>query len=634
MPYPKPPIIVAGLAILFIILAATSASRKSLTWDESTFITSGYTYLDRSDFRLNPEAPPLLQELAALPIWLGTFEAPDYGHDAWKNPQQVQLARDFVNRNGNRIADLGWWARFPTWILGGCLVMIAAAFCAQVAGPVAAVTCALLIAVSPNLLAHGRLATTDFGCAALMFGSVFAFKVAIDRNRPSIWLLAGMAAGMALLTKYTALLLLPAFALLGLYEWLWRKQPLKDLLVGASLMSASIVFILFVGYDFDWGPARYWEGMGAIYSRTVPDFSFYLMGEILAEPAWYYSGVTFFLKTPEPTIFLILIAGWAVIRSAPLRPAAVYLLTPAALVLFASCFDQANLGLRRILPIYPFLFAFIAIAGSAKPCRTCKWIYNGLIVWVCLASTLAYPHYLSYFNVLSGGSANGPNLLDDSNIDWGQDLPAVAQWQKENPSTPIKLRYFGTVEPELYGVTAQHMPDEDVIAPKPGTYAVSTHNLVYFRKTALKANRPDIDWLSRYEPFLRVAPSIYLYRFPQQKKRRSVIRASPRAYLSCRFLRVRSSPVPQAFRGTLLDRIGRLPSSSSFACCRMPRIAFANAAAAFFAIISCAFFRSRRYSSGVRVGGAFLAAIAVRTSSTRRSTTSPSVSIGQSFTNR
>jgi len=514
MSHLKPQLTVPLLALVFVLLAAGSASKKSLTWDEPTFITSGYTYLDRSDFRLNPEAPPLLQELAALPIWLGSFTPPDYDHPAWSDREQVAFAKDFVSRNRDRIADLAWWSRAPTWVLGGCLVIVGAAFCMQIAGPNATIICALLTAVSPNLLAHGRLATTDLGCAALMFGAVWCFKMAIEKDRLPYWIIAGAVAGLALLTKYTALLLIPTFLILGFYEWLTQRRPIMGLLIGFGILATSSVAMLFIGYDFGFGPALYLEGTDSIYSHYMPGFRFYLLGNVLEKPVWYYHLVALLLKTPEPTICLGAISVWATMRSTKLRSSAIYLITPMCLVIAASFFDQAHLGLRRILPIYPFMFALVAIAGSDKPCRFCKQIYFGLVVWACLASALAYPHYLSYSNVLSGGSANAPYLLEDSNVDWGQDLPALADWQSRNPDQSIKLKYFGTAVPSHYGVRSERMPDSEVIDPLAGVYAISAHNLVYFRKIAHQTRRPDIDWLSRYKPFDRAGGSIYLYRFP------------------------------------------------------------------------------------------------------------------------
>lgn len=511
-------IAIPALAVLFVLLAAASARHKSLTWDEPTFITTGYTYLDKSDFRLNPEAPPLLQELVALPIVHGEFVPPDYAHEGWEKRAQVAFARDHTIRNADRIEAFAWWARFPTWILGACLIIGGAAWCAQMAGPTSALVFGLLAAVSPNLLAHGRLATTDFGCAVLMLAAVCTFWRAIHDNRILNWVIVGLVTGLALLSKFTALLLGPTFVILGLVELRAGNVSAASLIKGGGITAAAILGLLFVGYDFQAGPALYLAGLDAIYSRFTAGYQFYLMGDVLDKPVWYYHVVAFLLKTPEPTILLLCIALYATVRSPRLRRPAIYLLTPVALLFLASSFDKANLGLRRVLPAYPFLFAFIAVAASTKPCRACKMIYAGLVAWAVLASALAYPHYLSYVNTFSGGISNGPYLLDDSNIDWGQDLPALAFWQRQNPGETVELRYFGTMEPSLYDVRASRMPDEDVLLPRPGrVYAISAHNLVHFRKVAHRIDRPDIDWLALYTPFERLGGSIYLYRFPQKK---------------------------------------------------------------------------------------------------------------------
>ena len=105
--------------------------------------------------------------------------------------------------------------------------------------------------------------------------------------------------------------------------------------------------------------------------------------------------------------------------------------------------------------------------------------------------------------------------MEDSNVDWGQDLPALAAWQRENqPDRPLKLFYFGTLPLEIYGIRHLPIPNEEIISPQPGVYALSAHQLIYIRKTARRAGA-HIDWLEKYRPFDRAGYSIYLYRFPQ-----------------------------------------------------------------------------------------------------------------------
>ncbi len=136
-----------------------------------------------------------------------------------------------------------------------------------------------------------------------------------------------------------------------------------------------------------------------------------------------------------------------------------------------------------------------------------------LIAWTAVESSLVYPFHLSYLNTLAGGPKSGPYIFEDSNIDWGQDLPSLAMWQKNHPdAAPLKLAYFGTARPQAYGVVALPMPPEDIMDPKPGSvYAISAHILAHFRKNKILTG-VDSDWLGKYTPTDNAGYSLYIYR--------------------------------------------------------------------------------------------------------------------------
>ena len=129
-------------------------------------------------------------------------------------------------------------------------------------------------------------------------------------------------------------------------------------------------------------------------------------------------------------------------------------------------------------------------------------------------AALAHPHHLAYLNPLAGGTRNGPYVFDDSNVDWGQDLPALARWQRahQRPDETLELYYFGSAVPAAYGVEARPFALEHVEDPPPGLYAISAHYLVFFRKLAALRGL-DSDWLTKYEPIDRAGSSTWLYRF-------------------------------------------------------------------------------------------------------------------------
>lgn len=124
------------------------------------------------------------------------------------------------------------------------------------------------------------------------------------------------------------------------------------------------------------------------------------------------------VKMPVATVIALLAA------------AAACLLIPPLLFLAVAMTSDVNIGLRHIFPIYPFIYVGAAwvIGVSLRRWGPRAWVAAGVLAVLLAAETLsAWPNYIAYFNVAAGGSRGGIDLLGDSNLDWGQDLPALAQ---------------------------------------------------------------------------------------------------------------------------------------------------------------------------------------------------------------
>ncbi len=111
-----------------------------------------------------------------------------------------------------------------------------------------------------------------------------------------------------------------------------------------------------------------------------------------------------------------------------------------------------------MLPIYPFALLFAGVVWeSLRKNRIARLLLISFVI-INAADTLRYtPGYLSYFNVFVR-PANAYSLLSDSNLDWGQGLLAVRDYERNHPTEQIWLAYFGSVDPSIYGIKA--LPSE------------------------------------------------------------------------------------------------------------------------------------------------------------------------------
>lgn len=116
---------------------------------------------------------------------------------------------------------------------------------------------------------------------------------------------------------------------------------------------------------------------------------------------------------------------------------------PPFVILTAISFGSVKIGLRHVLPVFPFIFVFTARFFKLALERS---LLSGLafllIIWYLISSIRIYPHYLAYFNEYVGGPTNGYKYLVDSNLDWGQDLKGSKEYMERRDIEKVKLAYF------------------------------------------------------------------------------------------------------------------------------------------------------------------------------------------------
>lgn len=231
-------------------------------------------------------------------------------------------------------------------------------------------------------------------------------------------------------------------------------------------------------------PEAYVHGLLVVdrYSRSRLAF---FAGEYRNTGWWTYFPTAFLTKTTGSTLILSLTGVFLALRSPRLRRIG-YRLAPLLVLagIYGATILSSNLsiGHRHTLPLYPLVFILAGAAGAlVKRSWLQAMVIMGLILHVGI-SFAARPYYLAYFNHLAGGPDNAYRMFVDSTLDWGQDLPGLAQWIAENPQEqPVYLSYFGYGDPIAYGINATRVGDSyfDRHARKVpaaisgGTYAIS-----------------------------------------------------------------------------------------------------------------------------------------------------------------
>jgi len=238
-----------------------------------------------------------------------------------------------------------------------------------------------------------------------------------------------------------------------------------------------------------------------------------LCGEIRQGGWWYYFPFAMAFKTPLATIIALACAtasiavGFKSARPANLWPIAAAVVCP---VIYMGMAMQSpmNVGIRHILPVYPYLFILIGVAAAKAAAhwpRPAIAVIGILFLGLATETYAAFPDYIPFFNVAVGGERGGLKLLDSTNVDWGQELPALARWQQINPNRQMYLCYLGFPEPHYYNIHYVNLPgshtENDMPIPE-----IDANPVVAISAELLQGGGIDPATMQLYEPFRHIKP--------------------------------------------------------------------------------------------------------------------------------
>jgi len=250
----------AGILFLTMLcLAFFSVIGDSLTGDELAHIPAGYYYLTQKDYRINPEHPPLIKDLAALPLLFVKNINFLSGIKSWQDGVDNQwiFGYNFFYQSGNPTDQMIFWARVPMIFILLLLGFYVFRWTRELFGNNASLLSLFLFSFSPTFLAHGRLVTTDVGAATGIFIATYYFIKTLKNPTKRNVVLAGISLGLGELCKFSVILLVPLFIFLGFLYWFIKIRRLKEAL--KILLSVFFIGYLLVGLIYQYHVWNYPE---------------------------------------------------------------------------------------------------------------------------------------------------------------------------------------------------------------------------------------------------------------------------------------------------------------------------------------------------------------------------------------
>jgi 4-amino-4-deoxy-L-arabinose transferase-like glycosyltransferase len=554
---------VPALLVVHVALALATAARTSVTVDEAGHIASGIAHHQHGTFASYRVNPPLTRWLATLPVVL--LQNPPHlspiADEPGRRPEGVYGA-ELATALGRRYPAIVFVARLANILWSAIGLWLVFAMGRRSFGFHGGLLAAGVYAFNPNLLAHAAVHTPDVPATVAILASTWALLRYLRAPTLRHALFCGALLGLAQLTKLSAIVLYPAWLAIGIIAARRATHGARRRLVHGVVIAVTSLVVLNAGYGFS-GTAQRLDShefvsktltgkragaadpIGNRFATTalgrvrVPlprdyvlgidlqrrDFEgslrSYLDGTWHDRGFWFYYVYALALKTP---IGILILAAWAtwhavrerhVVRRVSLRAISLVVI-PVSFFVFISSQTGFSHHLRYVLPVMPFLALGI---GSLGPLLRRAGLRRALVGGLTAASAITVvslvPHELSYFNALAGGWQRGDERIIDSNIDWGQDLWRLAEWERHHrDGPPLRVAYFGGVDPHVAGLEYSLPPLE----PEAGRFAISVNFVRGMRFVAVDgAGHPILlregsyTYFQRWEPAERIGTSIRVY---------------------------------------------------------------------------------------------------------------------------
>ncbi len=489
-------LVLCGLALVLGVQLVAAVRQWSITSDEINHLHAGYRYLTCGDFGWNPEHPPLLKLVAALPLLAMQVNDPAPGACGMANSKAIDfhVGHDFTFANPERMLMAG---RAAASLFVFALLALVWFGARKMFGVEAALIAASLLVFDPSMLAHGALVTTDMAATFGFLAAVLALYFYLESRVGFYLIITGVATGIALAVKHSSVLLAPALLALAILDPVFvssaeksRARRILENLAAVVIVGLIAVAVLWMTYGVryaarpngagTWANESVADSNSMLATRITPALErahllpeAYLKGfqdilvdpEVIPRPAfllgrvyrggrWFYFPVAALIKFSAMVLIFALAACFSWRFWKKHRRELLFLIAPPAIFLAASCASNINMGIRHILPVLPFLILF----GASGTWVLLSRYKNGLAVcavavFLHAASSLhAFPNYIAYSNEFWGGPSNTYRYLADSNVDWGQSMKeAKAYLDRAQPKSCWMIHAYNDMDSD-YGI--------------------------------------------------------------------------------------------------------------------------------------------------------------------------------------
>jgi 4-amino-4-deoxy-L-arabinose transferase-like glycosyltransferase len=533
----RPMLALACIMLANAALTIAAMRRTSTTFDEIVLMAGGARGYHTGLWDIAPEHPPFTQYLYGIPVF---FAHPEYPDETRIAPAVKRMmgyryayAAEFFFKPGVDSQRLTFLGRLPAAMVALLLIGVTFFFARWAAGDRAAVIAALLVAFLPDVLAHGGVAYNDVPVTAAIFGAVWLIDVALRRPSWRNGIFAGLAIGLALGVKNSAVALCPIALVLIAVEAIrsrhsaeWRRA--MPVAFACTLLGAYLALVMIYRGDFalrEYQYALHFEFTHVTAGR-VPS---YFRGHVSTSGWWYFFPAAFLFKT-SAGLHALMALGIATLGAAVYRAPQVLTTSRLRAPLFALLVygallltSKLDIGFRYALPCIPFLLVLTA-AGAARAWQATQnsRIRAGIVgacIWLVASVVSYYPNFLTYVSEYGPGRDENYRVFADSSLDWGQGLVQLHEFMQEHRIDRIYLSYFGSAWPSAYGIDyvplASFYPLKPAPAPAAGTPKRADPEWVVISATNLTGTYFNGDPFARFRdatPDYVIGNNMYAYR--------------------------------------------------------------------------------------------------------------------------